>query len=308
MEEDDGETEDSDSEELSSEYETAEEELDEISGMLNDTNVRDSSSEESDFLSLNASFAASTDKVSMSGSNSQSERKRRPSKKQKRNRRIARYKTSYLEEFCNLGGVYDVTDDIESVFNDIAETGSCVNIKRRVPSLVEMCLMAIRRKRTNSDIKSKKKPPQFKLTELPRKMSGQIKSWGQTQRDLERLLQYIQNQLLPLFINKSNVMVTEEKCGKCKPGEFLHLMKRSVFSELANPVWNQNTDYRFCEEYTGFLMSGSVFKSKQLDDLGFSCAEDFAICQTVLVTATAGKMPWIHTHIGLVSDLESDIF
>lgn len=260
--------------------------------MLSGATFKDSSSdsvdndlsEESDFQSLSASFTSSIGSTSTTTTPLQSGRQRRRSKKQKRKRKT-HFRTTYLEEFYNLGNLVDVTDDIENVFSDIAETGTSVNVQRRVPSLVELCLVATRRKRLNS-VPNQKKPLKFNISLLPSRIRGQLRSWGQTQKELQGLLSYLQNQILPIFIYEDNKVIMDDKFYQ--PFVYENLLKRSVFSEIANPSWTDNT--QFCEKYSGFLMSGTTHRPQdELSALSFTVQSDFVNCMAVLVSAISGK-------------------
>lgn len=280
----------------SSEYETAEEELQDLDDQLRGTSITSSSSESLDNVdteevddslmqSCRSTISSPTDKTFQTDLSQTGSRQRRLSKKQKRKRK-AHMKTCYLEDFYNLGNLYDVSDDIENVFSEVAEMGACANVQRRMPSLVELCLIATRKRQRIGSDSRKTRALSCSIRKLPRSMRRQIRSWESTQQELQRQLSYLQNHVLPMAVNKDNKLVPFDTDSTAW-SDYVRLIRRSVFSAIANSYCG--TCATFCEKPTEFLVSGSVYNFSAYENLCYHCSFNFKQNVTPFISFATGE-------------------
>ena len=194
-------------------------------------------------------------------------RKRRLSKKQKRKRRD-QFKLC-LNGLRNLGNLFDATDEISDAFTDVAVTRPDVGIHHRVPSLVELCLKANRRKQRHSDKRRNTANTCNKQrTELPYGMKKLISHWGWSQKQLENQLSFFLNKVLPLveikMENREYVKYINTETNKNIDPVF---PKRSVWVNLPYaPEKSMLKDHVYGSEKTpSFLFTPSAHYHREIE-------------------------------------------
>lgn len=224
-------------------------------------------------------------------------RRRRLSKKQKRKKREY-FKITYVDDLYNLGNLFDVTDEINDVFTEVLGSESNVEVKRRVPTLVELCMQVNRRKqRSNSERHrnvSGTGRDRSSVTQviLPYGMKKLLSSWGRTQKQLENQLSFFLNKVLPLVEEKvsKSYHLLEGYRTESKNNKFI-FQKRSVWSVLPFPPTKDMTStvQYASEKSPAFLFTPSIHWHTEAESFHYTYTDHYNQDNLTLTTAMWGE-------------------
>lgn len=311
----------------SSEYETACEDEDSIESRTEELSINDSESQfesiGTDSLELDDGdnevdddnveedediFMSSvgSDKILDVGTSGepQSGRRRRLSKKQKRKRKKY-FRMMYVDDLYNLGNLFDVTDEINDVFSEVLASDPNVEVKHRVPTLVELCMRANRKKpRTNSErqrnVSGADKDRHRNVSgtdrntatavDLPYRMKKLISSWGRDQKQIENQLSFFLNKVLPIVeekVLKKHYMCADHMVYYSGKIHKVTFQKRSVWSVLPfPPSKNILSQVSYASEKSpAFLFTPSMHSHEEVDNLYYSYNEHFKYDNVTLTNA-----------------------
>lgn len=256
----------------------------ESSSELDDDGVFDDGDD--DYQSLMSSM--SSDKlVSQAPCEVQQGRRRRPSKKQKRKRKKY-FRMTYVDELYNLASLFDPTDAINDVFTEVAEAGSDVNIKHKVPTLVELCMNANRKKPRGYSVTAKCSDPEKTSTSvLPYGMKMLLANWGRGQKQLENQLSFFLNTVLPIVeekVSKKLHVMLEFRNENSK----LFLPKRSVWAVTYHPLSKASASYPSMKS-PAFLFTPSMHYHKEVEMYDYIYTNEYMSENLILTIAMSGK-------------------
>lgn len=260
----------------------------ESSSELDDDDVFDGDDNEGDddYQSLMSSI--SSDKVVNEAPCELQQGRRRLSKKQKRKRKKY-FRMTYVDELYNLANLFDPTDAINDVFTEMAE-GAGPDIKHRVPSLVELCMKANRKKTKTYPVTAKSSEPEKTPSVLPYGIKRLLANWGRGQKQLENQLSFFLNTFLPIVeenVSKKLHILEEFRNENVK----LSFPKRSVWATTHHPPSKTcalNTTYPSLK-CPAFLFTPSIHYHQEAELYYYIYIQHYLTDYLALTCAMSGK-------------------
>lgn len=197
-------------------------------------------------------------------------------------------RVTYVDELYNLASLFDPTDAINDVFTEVAEAGSDVNIKHKVPTLVELCMNANRKKPRGYSVTAKCSDPEKTSTSvLPYGMKMLLANWGRGQKQLENQLSFFLNTVLPIVeekVSKKLHVMLEFRNENSK----LFLPKRSVWAVTYHPLSKASASYPSMKS-PAFLFTPSMHYHKEVEMYDYIYTNEYMSENLILTIAMSGK-------------------